>query len=175
MKTATEARIADSKVAADSLAATDLKVAVPMSPSSIAMRVKDRGSSRRLAANIKAAAGFKALSEVTPVKDLKALDEVKTPVKAISVNKGAKARTSESKTAFVIKASPEKLAADRQAESLQDYARYEKDVDELEDAYEEKLEFLDRVICVREAAHRRAAAEFEKVYGRLSEEDLSFV
>ena len=111
------------------------------------------------------------MSENTQVEDLKALGEVKTPIKAGSVTKGTKARTAESKTAFVIKASPEKLAADRLAESIQDYARYEKEVEELEDAYEEKHVALDRVICVREAAHRRAVAEFEKVYGCLSEED----
>jgi hypothetical protein len=162
----------DSRAAKDSKSFNDLR-ASPQG--SIAVRVKDKAAAKRMAADTKAAAGFKALAEKNAVQGLKAADMFVTPVKAKFRKKDNGRSRSSSEKAAVSKATPDKTAADRVAAAVLSRAVYEAECDRLEAKHLSEDDECIRVIAVRAAAHRRAVADFESAYSRLSAEDLSYV
>ena len=78
---------------------------------------------------------------------------------------------SPSKTASIIKATPEKIAADRSAERNHIGTVYEADCDLLDAEHDTKVRDLQRVVDVKDAAWTRANAEFETSLARM---DASF-
>jgi uncharacterized DUF497 family protein len=142
---------------------------------SIAVRVKDKAAAKRMAANTKAAAGFKALAEKNAVQGMKTSEMFVTPVKAKYRNKENGRSRSSSEKAAITKETPEKTAAERVAAAVLSRAVYEANCDTLEAVHLSEDDEQIRVISVRAAAHRRAVSDFESAYSRLSDEDHSFV
>jgi len=136
--------------------------------------VRDRAEAKRVAASLKTAASFKVFED-TKAESSKVAYNWSTPVKAAPGKKVNLGRTPLSKTASIFKATPEKIAADKAAAAVLSRAVYEAECDRLEAEHEAKDDEWIRVIAVREAAHRRASADFESAHSRLSAEDLSFV
>ena len=109
MKLATESKNAD----------------VALDCGSIVKRVKSRAETKRLAADAKTAAGFKAMAGKKATEGSTSLLNFFTPAKAASGTKVVKLKDSTSKIASIIKASPEKIAADRVAAFVNSRAVYD--------------------------------------------------
>jgi len=128
-----------------------------------------------MAADLKAAAGFKALAEKKAAEEPKITFSSITPVKAASGTKVDKGVRSPLKLASVFKATPEKIAADRVAASVNSRVTYDAECESLKEEYASKDSAMRHVVATRETAHRRAVTEFRTSYARLSIEEKSFV
>ena len=133
-------------------------------------RVKDRAASRRLVADTKAAAGFKALTAKTPVQGKFALEKVTMSAKAASCKKAECDRSPMTKKATVMKTTPVKTEADRVAvldkTGTEIRLLYDTECDLVQTEHSSEMDALERVIDVKEAAWERANAEYKTSLAR---------
>ena len=126
-----------------------------------------------MAADKKAAAGFKALAEIKPAQGTKPYDDFVTPVKAASGKTRDRGSVSVSKISVVLKVTPVITVIDSADKDLEARALYHRGCDQLDEEYLSKASDLHSATKAKWSAYERAHAEYETAHSRLPAEPVA--